>query len=141
MDDEQLKELQDASKERRGIVTELPEQDLLLTPPKEPEVNVLEDDNPVTIAHKIFNDFILRQNCTIKGYIDTPNGVERKGDLVLNELRELDMKANFIRINSKARRKRKLIPNSIGGYVAHKIFKFEYRDLNHIPHVTIWRLQ
>lgn len=87
----------------------------------------------------IFEHFIIGQSCTITGYIEREDGFWSKGELVIEELKRLDLLNNCNQdTKGKFRRKRKILPDTIGGYVAQKIFKFKITELTKY---TIWRIQ
>jgi len=48
---------------------------------------------------------------------------------------------NVERQRGGARRKRTRLENSIGGFVAHKIFQYKPRDLTDDPKASFWRAQ
>jgi len=53
----------------------------------------------------------------------------------------LDEAKNVERQRGGARRKRTRLENSIGGFVAHKIFQYKPRDLTDDPKASFWRAQ
>lgn len=105
-------------------------------------VNLLE--SPAMIALAIFHEFDNLQSCTITGFVQLDNGrLERKGDTVLRELEMLDSKHNYQpeKIDKRPRRKRYKPPNTIGGYVAQKIWKYRHEVVGNEPKTHIWRIQ
>lgn len=104
---------------------------------------ILHDDNPVQIALKIFEDFELNQSCTITGHIvyEEERRVAFKGEVVLDELRKLDVYHNTDEGGKKPRRKRVVLPDTIGGWVAQKIFKYKKVVLDGETRISIWRIQ
>lgn len=107
-------------------------------------VTIDQNDSVTVMADKIFNHFLVTQSCTIRGFEkDLDDNVELKGEKVLEMLREMDRKQNYIWTNQKkgiSRRRRFIPADSIGGYLAHKIFKFRYESVGQHC-VTIWRIQ
>lgn len=101
--------------------------------------------SPFEMAKIIFEDFDLHQSCAITGWMEYKGDkqVLSKGDEVLRILTEMDMQQNcdLTRTDSRPRRKRKILENSVGGYVAHKIFMYKKVFLDSVPKVTIWRYQ
>lgn len=135
------------NKDEKLIPIVLGEEDQLLDPQFEINrhmVTLDANDTIITMADKIFNHFLVTQSCTIRGFEkDVDDNVELKGDRVLELLREMDRKQNYINHNKSrndARRRRHIPKDSIGGYLAHKIFKFKHETLG-TPCVTIWRIQ
>lgn len=103
----------------------------------------LDELTPGEIAVILFRDFDVMQSMTVKGFITDENRrVERKGQLVLDELETLDSKYNYGNSETgKPRRKRVKPPNTIGGYVAQKIWKYKHDIIDQIPRTIIWRIQ
>ena len=152
MENDKLKRLQEETKKKYkgepGVHGEdssvkiVEEDSLLKSMPKDKVCTIETYDNFSVIAHKIFNYFAVNQSTTIVGWFDTGESFEKLGDMVLDEIRVLDKAENVVRNRANgSRRKRKLLPNSIGGYVAHKIFRYKYETINSKPHITIWRVQ
>lgn len=110
---------------------------------------ILTDDNYLQIAHKIFYEFDVLQSCRIDGWLEITGldgkivGTKPKGEWVLEQLKILDDSENIaIRPgDGRKRRKRVVLPNTIGGYVAHKIFGFKEEIINAVPKISIWRIQ
>lgn len=95
------------------------------------------------MADAIFYKFEINQSCLIKGFVMDGEQLFPKGDVVLEMLERIDSKQNMME-NGQAsgmRRKRKKLPDSIGGYVAHKIFRFKKETIDREYRVTIWRVQ
>ena len=90
------------------------------------------------IAGIIFSEFEVNQSCTIYGWQETLP----KGLITVEWLRKLDVLENWEACkDGRMRRKRKLLPNSVGGYVASKIFKY-HEDMRDGKLVyQIWRFQ
>lgn len=97
------------------------------------------ESNWFTLAQQIFYDYVINQSVTIKGF---ENEVP-VGELVCKELERLDVEVNCQSAGEgrPPRRKRYKPPNTIGGFVEHKIFKWkqEIRDKKMV--YTIWRIQ
>ena len=95
------------------------------------------------IADIIFFQFDLHQSCKIEGWEYIGKRIHPKGELVCDEIWNLDRKHNcYVKDGSKtALRIRKRPANSIGGYAAHKIFKWERFILDNYVKYTIWRIQ
>ncbi len=114
----------------------------LLKPPLNIDVKIEKKDTPLKIATIIYNHFEIFQSCTIIGYIMWKDEPALKGDIVLEFLKEIDAKQ---RLNNAGgltlRRKRTVLPNTIGGYVAYRLFKFKHEEIEGKPAVTIWRIQ
>lgn len=104
-------------------------------------VRILESEDYYDMAQKIFYQFEVNQSCTIGGWVVSDDDAIEKGEMVCNELRRLDTQENVCSTAKKPYRKRKIIPDSIGGYMAHKIFKYKRVILDNRPKWTIWRLQ
>lgn len=103
---------------------------------------IFADDSIKEAASKIYNDFLINQSCTICGFERIEEfRLEEKGLLVCNELRRLDSVDNLRPMGKKMTRRRKILPDSIGGYVAHKIFKFKRVIVESEVRYTIWRVQ
>lgn len=102
---------------------------------------ILDSDSIYTIAEKIFNWFEVNQSCTIEGYIQGTYSVTIRGMEVMKEIERLDIFVNTQLKNGKPRRKRVILPNSVGGYVAQKIFKYKKGVRDGIDYVSIWRYQ
>lgn len=105
--------------------------------------NINELDSPYLIADALFNDFELLQSCTITGFQKDKDGrLERRGEVILKILDNLDKSSNMQTGGDKRpRRKRVKPPNTIGGYVAQKIWKYKHEIIDSEPRTTIWRIQ
>jgi hypothetical protein len=101
----------------------------------------LETDSYETMAWKIFNYFQVHQSCTIIGVHAGGGILDARGAMVWKEIQKLDEKENTERNRSGFRRKRKLIPDSIGGYVAQKIFCRSMKVQDGVLRYVIWRYQ
>lgn len=102
-------------------------------------VRIYETDDYLTMAEKIYYHFEVNQSCTIKGFvIDENQEPIPKGKMVLDQIDKLDRAENY---GTNSRRKRVKPQNSIGDFVAGKIFKWEERTQDHKIIFLIWRLQ
>jgi hypothetical protein len=92
------------------------------------------------MGDKIYNSFEVNQSCTVKGFVidEKNNDVIPKGKLVLEHIERLDVAEHF---NKQGRRKRVKPANSIGDYVAGKIFCYEERIKDKKIIFLIWRKQ
>ena len=107
-------------------------------------VRIYEEDNYIEVAQKIFYKFELMQSCFITGlFTGRDNQVLSKAKAVIDELTLIDEAENIntARGDKRPRRKRVKPENSIGGDLAHKIFKYREDIKNGLPCVTIWRIQ
>ena len=104
-------------------------------------VKVYDTDTPEQIAKKIFNNFEVMQSCTITGYVISGGESFIKGELVINELYSLDKLHNLRQQGNKMARKRKRLKDSIGGYVADKIFRYKKTIDGSNVRYNIWRYQ
>lgn len=106
------------------------------------EAIIIQTDDYKTMAKTIFNHFIVGQSTKVIGTLieDTPAGkrLKEKGEAVIEYLDWLDKQENF---NKDGKRKRTRIPDSIGGFVAHKIFRYKRVISNDEVKYTIWRMQ
>lgn len=111
------------------------------------ESNIYEGETIQEIAHKIFYNFQVGQNCTVTGFTTTHRwGAEHvvaKGEMVKKELEDLDRRENCYRPagDKRLRRRRKVIPDSIGGYAAQKIFKYKVMEMERTVKWMFWRIQ
>jgi len=99
-------------------------------------------DEPVHIGEKIYKMFDVHDLCIVTGLWDS----KVKGELVLKEIRRLDILDNVKPDSSGAKiRRSKKVPDSIGGPLAQKIFRYKIEgDAKLEPDkvkYTIWRLQ
>lgn len=111
-------------------------------------IEIYDTDTWKQVADKIWSDgFVVDQSCSVFGIELYKGEAWGKGELVIKELERLDAAQNVIKTaNGKNMRKRKKIEGSIGGYIAHKIFRFkEHRIKDEIKGNTvkmnIWRVQ
>jgi hypothetical protein len=99
---------------------------------------IYETDDYLTIGDKVYNSFEVNQSCTVKGFILDGEDVIPKGKLVLQHIERLDVAEHY---NKQGRRKRVKPANSIGDYVAGKIFCYEERIKDKKIIFLIWRKQ
>lgn len=99
------------------------------------------------MADIIYTKFELNQSCKVVGYVEdhASKRLDEKGQLVLNSIKAMDDHEHvvFSSTDGRPRRKRKKLPNTIGDFVASKIFKWE-RVINEDEggaKFTIWRIQ
>ena len=101
-------------------------------------------ESPGEIAWKIFYDFQVGQSTAVTGFVhDIEDDPYPLGKHVIDLLIQLDIKENCYRPSGdkRLRRKRVQLPNTIGGYVVQKIFKYESRVNGNKVIYTIWRIQ
>lgn len=101
---------------------------------------IYETDDYLTMAEKIYYHFEVNQSCTIKGFIIDEGEPIPKGKMVLEQINNLDRFENYDK-SYRPRRKRVKPPNSIGDFVAGKIFKWEERIHDRKIIYLIWRMQ
>ena len=103
------------------------------------------NSTPLEIAREIFHDFELNQSCTISGMIidDHIEAVRAKGEIVCELLRQLDVEFNYSQAkgDKTPRRKRVMLPNTIGGFVAQKIFRYKSEKRGDYIVYVIQRIQ
>ncbi|TXI13258.1 MAG: hypothetical protein E6Q68_01725 [Polynucleobacter sp.] len=104
-------------------------------------VRILATDTIKEIASKIYYGFELHQSCGIDGLELVDGNMVTKGSLVIRELTLLDLADNTEATGKKIRRKRVTLPNSVGGFIAQKIFRYEEREHLGTIRTTIWRIQ
>ena len=102
---------------------------------------VFHEDSVKETARKIYHEFEVNQSCTVIGLEFDGEKVICKGEEVCKELRRLDTLENVRPMGKKMTRRRKSLPNSIGGYVAHKIFRYDKVTVDSDIRYTIWRVQ
>ncbi len=113
------------------------------------DIRIYDTDDHEEIAKKIFEDFDVLQSCKVVGFyegMNTDTGrrfIVPKGDLVLDHIKLLDSQINIYdsKTDKRGRRIHRKLPNTIGGYVAHKIFKYDVKMTDREPVFTIWRIQ
>jgi hypothetical protein len=101
-------------------------------------VRIYDTDDYLEMADKIYHKFDVLQSCTIRGWVYDGENAIPKGDLVLKQLEAYDKRYN---VNSRNRRKRVKPENSVGDFVAQKIFRWDVRFHEHKPIYNIWRMQ
>ena len=101
------------------------------------------NSTPAEIAKEIFYTFEVNQSVTISGFIEDEHDmtVITKGEQVLKCLKDLDTAENYGYEGRKMRRKRVMLENTIGGFVAQKIFKYKNEKRGNNIAYIIWRLQ
>lgn len=106
-------------------------------------VRVTAEMTAAEIAQTIFFNFDLNQSCLIKGFVMDGEELIPKGDVVLEMMERLDSKQYEIKNHGGKgmRRVRKKLPDSIGGFVAQKIFRFKKETIDREYRVTVWRVQ
>lgn len=102
------------------------------------EVRIFESDDYMEMAEKIWMHFKVNQNCTVKGFVHDGDDIIPKGELVLKMLEQLDHRENVGKGN---RRKRYKVDNSVGDFLAQKMFIWEKRVRDHQIYYLIWRRQ
>lgn len=108
---------------------------------------IYDSDSWKETAKKIYNDMPVGVSCSVQGMIEEVSdegkllSVKSKAELVIAELRRLDRLENLRSMGKKMTRKRVVLPDSIGGYVAHKIFRFSHKIVDSDVRYTIWRVQ
>lgn len=108
------------------------------------QVQILPEDDYMTMAEKIYKRFEIGMSCSIYGFVQIPSEMRviPKGQLVIDEISRLDILDNTdIGSDKRRRRKRVKPPHTIGGYVAHKMFRYEILNTDKGPKVNIWRMQ
>lgn len=105
-------------------------------------------DDVAVMAHKIYNDFKVGQSCTIKGFVFYPGDYTEetpipKGLAVKEQLDFLDREENvYVPPNDlRPRRRRVKPPNTIGDFVAQKMFRWEESTRDGVIVYMIWRMQ
>lgn len=89
------------------------------------------------IAKIIFENFEINQSCKVEGTVIVEGRLYEKGKAVLNDLDVLDQTNNTY----NGKRKRVRPKESVGGDLAHKIFRYARRIVNDEIRYTIWRMQ
>lgn len=103
---------------------------------------IIDTDQSDVIARMIYEEFKVDQSTCVDGFETKVGGrVESRGECVLKCLEQLDERDNTYENGDKRRRKRVKPMNTIGGYVAHKIFKWAKVITDEGPKYTIWRIQ
>lgn len=105
-------------------------------------IRIYEEDDYLQIAEKIFKQFELNQSCVVTGWVQLEDGKTKpKGEMVIDELRRMDKDEYLQPQGKKMIRKRKYEPNSVGGWLAQPIFKWQSVILDKDVKYTIWRKQ
>ena len=107
-------------------------------------VKIYDTDTVADIATKIFEKFDVHNSVTIFGFLldESTEHLAPKGELVWNELEKMDFNLNC-RMSQDAKKLRnyKWAKDSIGGPIAHKIFRKDVKIIDNQPRWTIWRTQ
>lgn len=91
------------------------------------------------MAKDIYENSLINQSFGIGGLMEDQHGeVVFRGDIVLNEIRELDSLA--YKTNKELRRRRKLMPNAISAFINGKCFRYRHEEIEESRYVTIWRV-
>ncbi len=93
------------------------------------------------MAEVIYNRFVVEQSCTVLGWEEVNSEWDEKGKLVLDDIRQRDLKDNFYMTKQGMKRKVKKWENSIGAHQSGKCFRWEKRVIDGKPRYTIWRVQ
>lgn len=102
----------------------------------------LNQEPPKDVAHRIFHHFELLDSCTVYDFdYDIDGELYERGEIVKKHLERLDSFHNLKPGGEKMVRKRHRPKNSIGGWVAHKIFKYQRVLDGGRPKWTFWRFQ
>lgn len=101
------------------------------------------EDDYLDIAIKIYNHFEVFQSCAVTGFVHDPDLMQsyEKGKLVYDQLVKLDQMDNTKFFGDKLIRKHKRPADCIGGYTAHKQFRFKRVKLENDFKWTFWRIQ
>ncbi len=108
--------------------------------------NINEEKSVFKIARVIF-DWEIGMSCALTGFIadaDSDTGFSPKGKLVIKELQNL-YNEKYLRAGYKDGkqkvRARNHYTNSIGGAIAHPIWRYKEEIVNDKIKYTIWRVQ
>lgn len=106
-------------------------------------ITINQSESTKQIARKIYERFDVGAFCSIFGFEEHPlsKRLVPKGELVLEELKELDEEEHMRYAKSKRYRQYKYKPGSIGGPIAQKIFTYDKKIVDKEPRITIWRYQ
>jgi len=105
-------------------------------------VRIYDTDTLHEMASKIYDKFEVMQSFSISGFVNTGEKLEPKGKIVLDYIDRLYKTDNvMITSDGKEKKKYKFEKDSVGGPIAHKIFKWNVRVVDKEPRYTIWRLQ
>lgn len=101
-------------------------------------------DTPLEIARKIYYQFEVHNSCKVTGLVKVEGSDDpvAKGRIVAELIREFDRIENTTKAkDGRIRRRRKILDNTIGGYVADKIFRYsEFAGVDEVKW-TFWRIQ
>lgn len=106
-------------------------------------MHLSDEDDYLDIAIKIYNHFEVYQSCSVIGLVVDPTAraMHEKGKLVHDELVRLDALDNIKFHGDKLIRKNKRPKDCIGGFTAHKQFRFQRANLGDDIKWTFWRIQ
>lgn len=104
-------------------------------------IKIYDIDSINEIARKIYYHFEINQSCTIWGIEAYQDAAVPKGQLIVDEIRRIYAEENMRRQGTKIIRVRKYVENSVGGELAHKIFKWQMNKIDNDVRYTIWRIQ
>lgn len=104
-------------------------------------MQILETDTLEQIANKIYFHAEVLQSFTVKGLSISGEEVKPKGRIVLDEIQRIfDIETRKWE-GHQFRRRRRTIRDSIGGYVAEKIFRWKIETIDSTIRYHIWRIQ
>lgn len=106
-------------------------------------VRIYDTDTLHEMASKIYEKFEVMQSFCISGFVISDNDkLIAKGKIILDYIERRYKEENVsISSDGKEKKKYKFEKDSIGGPIAHKIFKWNIRVIDKEPRYTIWRLQ
>lgn len=108
-------------------------------------ITILYNDTFEDIARKIWNKLNVGSSVDVHGWAinEISQQLSPLGDLVLEFMKFLYEVDNITYHGKLHKKQRKFYyePKSIGGPLAHKIFKYNKVILDNNPRVTIWRIQ
>ena len=103
------------------------------------------DETPhyAEIANEIFYKFAVNQSTAVRGFVHLGEELNPTplGKMVIDHLELLDRRENIYQDGKRIRRRRVILPNTVGGAVAQKIFKYKWEIRGNKMIYTIWRIQ
>lgn len=104
---------------------------------------LLETGTIADIAREIFYNFEINQSATISGFVTNVDTMEifTRGEKIIENLERLDVTENFRNEGKRMRRKQVKLPNTVGGFVAQKAFKWSSEKRGNTVIYRIWRIQ
>lgn len=106
-------------------------------------VRIYENDTIHDTAMKIYNGFEVNQSCTLPyaKAVEVLNIVHQLywSDFGAGDYGKATVREHGKRVSESAKRKLEYLPDSIGGPVAHKIFR--YVIVGEREKIVIWRFQ